>query len=172
MTRTWATLLVAAVLILLSPLLLPLFIVVALLAILVACYHWLRFLVFCLSHLDDVYLVCSRRRGWEPFLANNLIPVLPPYVKAIWIESTSTHKDLLRALRPRRCVTAIPFLALVTPTGIQCKSLNRLLVEYKQHGKPSNAMQDALRPFVEKTLQELSQQYVQHRHTRRWRNAS
>jgi len=160
MTHTMAKLLIAILLILFSPLLLPLFIVVAILACIVGCCHWLGFLVFCFTHLDSLYLVCSRRRGWEPFLVNNLIPVLPVQVKAIWIESPGTQKHLLRALRRQRSVTSVPFLALVTPMGLQCKSLNRPLVEKKQQGKASRMTQDVLLPFIEKAVQEFLLHYV------------
>jgi hypothetical protein len=151
---------VAIVLIALSPLLLPLFIVMAVLGIAIGVFDWLRTLWYCLVHSGELYLICSRRRGWQPFLVNNLIPVLPSQVQVIWLERPNEKHRFLRSLGHRRSACSVPILALVTLGGIKLTSLNKQLFDMKHLGKSSQATRERLRPIIETAMQGFLAQHM------------
>ncbi len=153
-------LLVAILLILLSPLLLPLFVVLSVVGIAMGVCHWLWMLWYCITHLGELYLICSRRRGWQAFLENNLIPVLPSKVKVIWIEMPNEKRRFIQAIAAGRSAYSVPILALVTLGGIKFASLNRLLINKKHLGRSSQGTRDSVRPIIESAVRDITAQYI------------
>lgn len=150
-----------AVVLLLSPLLVPLvaFLVVFSLVVFslgVSAYSWLWLLCFCWTHVDEVYLVCSRKRGWEPFLRNNLVPVLPDSLLLIWLESPESRANVVRAGRLSNVFLAKPFLIRVTRFRLLSLPLNSQLAELKCLGAISETARRDARKILNAALAELA----------------
>ncbi len=119
---------------------------------------WL--LLYCWTHAESAYLVCSRRRDWGPLLQNNVIPALPQQVSAVWTETTDRSDRVLRAIRLSQINTAKPFLILVTRFGLRWESLNQTLQNWKEHGKEDVETRIAMRQLIERTLSNLGHSAV------------
>jgi len=150
---------VVLIVLLLSPLLAALFVLAAFFAICVSFYKWVWLVWFCWTHADRVYLICSRRRGWEAFLTNNAIPSLPSHIKAIWLESPNQLANIVRAARLGGAFSSKPFLILVTPFGIKSSPLNRRWLHLKPFGKRSIRVRDDARHVIDEALLDFSQRY-------------
>lgn len=142
-----------AVLLFLSPVLVPLAALFVVFALCVSVYHWLWLLYFCWTHVGREYLICSRRRGWEPFLQNNLVPILPEQISTVWIEAAKPTADVLHAGRIANVFFAKPFLIRVTRFRLLSVSLNPLLANPKCHGAVSESVRVEARRVVETALE-------------------
>lgn len=149
-------LIVVLVLILLSPLLVLLFAAAMLISVCIACYSWMWLVWFCWRHADRIYLICSRRRGWAEFLANNVIPALPDHVTPVWIESPKRLAHVIRAMRLSRSALSKPFLILITPFGIKSTPLNERLYHLKRFGKGAATVRADVRRVVDLALDDFS----------------
>jgi hypothetical protein len=143
-------------LILFSPLAIALFAIGTVVALGVSFYDWLWLICFCWRHADRVYFICSRRRGWEPFLKNNAIPVLPAHVSAVWFESPEPLTNVIRATRKSNLMLSKPFLILVTPFGMKPAPLNQRLLHLKHHGKASDVVRGEAHAIVNTVLADFS----------------
>jgi hypothetical protein len=150
---------VGLLLLLLSPLLVPLFAVAVVFALCVSFYSWLWLIWFCWTHADRVYLICSRRRGWDAFLKNNAIPSLPSHITAVWLESPNRLANVVRAARLGGACLSKPFLILVTPFSIKSSPLNHRLLHLKPFGKRSAPVRADARQVIDDALSDFSQWY-------------
>lgn len=141
-----------AVVLLLSPLLVPLVAFLVVFSLVVSAYSWLWLLCFCWTHVDEVYLVCSRKRGWEPFLRNNLVPVIPDSLLPIWLESPESRANVVRAGRLSNVFLAKPFLIRVTRFRLLSLPLNSQLAELKCLGAISETARHDARKILNAAL--------------------
>ena len=123
-------LLMLVAVILLLPLLIPI--------MLAAAYgDWQFQRTFRREHAGRVFLVCSRRRGWQACLENNILPALPPSVTAVWLETPGGLQDVIRAARLRPRFVSVPYLLLVSKSEITVRALNERLLHLKRPGRRS-----------------------------------
>lgn len=146
---------VIALLILSSPLLIPLAALFLVIATCVSVYGWLWLRYFCWTHSDRVYLICSRRRGWEPLLRNNVVPVLPNHVSSVWLETPGALRDVVHAGRLSGVLLPKPFLIRVTRFRLLSVPLNSKLVGLKSLGAVSNSVRQDAQKIVETALADL-----------------
>jgi hypothetical protein len=118
---------------------------------------WLWLVWFCWTNADRVFLICSRRRGWEPFLRNNVIPALPDHVAAVWLEAPQQWTRVVRAIRASNTRLSKPFMVLVTPFGIKTTPLNERLVHLKRFGKRSSEIRADARAVIDAALDNFLQ---------------
>ena len=121
----------------------------------VTCLEWACNRWFCYRNAGRVYLVCSRRHGWDALLRNNLIPVVPDDVTVIRAESSQGHETVLRLARRNTNQISTPYLALVTRKGVRSRSLNHRLQGIKNRGKRSTDAQQQIAIVLSKALAEL-----------------
>jgi len=97
------------------------------------------------------YLVYSPKAGWNEFVENNLLPVLPGSVTAIAIERKAQDPltFALQSVVSGGIGISKPFLARVTFFGIRAQSLNADLSELKKFGARNEQLQQLLRKFIE-----------------------
>lgn len=146
---------VTALLVLLSPLLLPLAALFVLVAICVSVYSWFWLLLFCWMHSGRVYLICSRRRGWEPLLKNNVIPILPDCVSPVWLEAPGAMRNVVHAGRLAHVFLSKPFLVRVARFGLHSTPLNSQLAHLKPRGAVSESAQREAQNIVASALAEF-----------------
>lgn len=144
-----------AVLLLLSPLLVPLAALFIVVALCVSVNSWLWLMYFCWVHVDQVYLICSRKRGWEPFLRNNVVPVLPGKLLPIWLESPAPFANVVRAGRIANVFLAKPFLIRVTRFRLLSMPLNSQLADLKCLGAVSEVARRDARKILDAAVAEL-----------------
>lgn len=152
MIRKLATI---VLLVLLSPLLVPLAAILIVIALCVSVYSWFWVACFCWTHVGQVYLICSRKRGWEPFLQNNVTPVLPTEILPIWLESPAPFANVVRAGRLANVFLAKPFLIRVTRFRLLSAPLNSQLADLKCFGAVSELARRDVREILNATLIEL-----------------
>ncbi|HSV43127.1 MAG TPA: hypothetical protein VLJ10_01105 [Candidatus Bathyarchaeia archaeon] len=123
---------------------------------------WIALVNFRRRENGAFYLVCSRANGWYDFLKNNVIPVVPPTMKILWLstERSTTHATavppLLEYLAQSRIFgTSKPFLAAVSRQGLRVKSLNQEMLALKKVAKVSEATQTACREILLSAQKEL-----------------
>ena len=148
--------LLLSLLLLLAPLLIPAFAILLLYALCLAIYQWLWMCWFCWKYADRVFLICSRRRGWEAFLKNNAAPALPPRVTAVWLEAPGQWQRVTRALELSGRGISKPYLVLVTPRGLKFVPLNQRLQSLKRLGQVSAKAREAAGLAIEKALEEFA----------------
>jgi len=136
-----ALLLLAPVLLLLSPLLAPL----------VGSYHfgrWVRARRFRRRHAGRLLLICGAGHNWRDFLINNVAPALPPTVSLYWATGklrADDRLDLKVALSAAGVTLQKPYLIQVTPAEIQTVPLHQPLLPLKQRGARRSAeVQDVI----------------------------
>jgi hypothetical protein len=148
---------VILLLLVLLPLLVPLVALGIVIALGWALCVWLWLVWFCWTNADRVFLICSSRRDWEPFLKNNVIPALPDHVSAVWLEAPQQCVNVVRAVRASQVRQSIPFMILVTPFGIKSTPLNGPLQHLKHLGKQSSEVGSDARAIIDAALDDFLQ---------------
>jgi hypothetical protein len=117
---------------------------------------WYRARQFCRRHDGDVYLICSRRRGWEPFLRNNLFPVTKDVV-VIWKDDAECSRKTWSVLKwmLANSPPKIPFVVFVGRKQVFVESLNGPLQAWKRQGKRSVDASEAGGRVLQDTLLRL-----------------
>lgn len=138
----------------------PLFVVLAILGLplVIAFQLWdfARLRWHCYRTHVWTYLICSPRRGWNEFLVNNVVPILPVGLGCIWATRDRTPRrrpeDLLVWAGTGR---AKPYLAEVRPLGIRIRPLNERLRSLKSHAKIDAAFQRDVLAVIEDEVRQL-----------------
>lgn len=111
---------------------------------------------FVARHDGAAFLVCSRRRGWEPYLRNNLTPATPEVVP-LWREEIGRDRRDWYALTwpiPYP-LPKIPFLAVVAGGQVVFESLNQPLQHLKRRARRSHEAGAAGREIVLEAVERL-----------------
>jgi len=148
------TLALIALYICLSPLIVAVMLLAMLAVTLRSIYSWCALRWQSRRHGVRYYLVCSSRRGWHEFLANNLLAVLPANVAPVWSsgECDVLSRLPLHALISHGAGVAKPYLAEVRPLGIRVRSLHDLLLPLKGSSQKDAELQKLLRELIEQEL--------------------
>ena len=142
---------VIGILILLSPILLPIFIVWRI-------YDSITLRVFRLKHAGYFFLICTSRHDWYDFLSNNVIPILPDNVRVAWYHTKNQDKrpELFQRLSQSKIYgLSKPYLVAVTKKAIHAKSLHTEFQVFKPCSKRSEEVQSACRKIIEVNQNEL-----------------
>ncbi|HEX2476480.1 MAG TPA: hypothetical protein VHK01_17130 [Lacipirellulaceae bacterium] len=110
-------------------------------------YRLLEAMWFRYSNRGRVFLVYTRRHGWNEFLCNNLFPAIAPDIVPV---------EYARGREPwPRLLSHIyspgyskPFLAKVSWSGVRYFRLHELLLPLKRHGERREDMQAELRQML------------------------
>ena len=146
------TLIAVVALLFLAPIWVPLLAVLVVVAICVAAYRQLWLLRFCWKHAGNAYLVCSRKRGWESLLQNNVLPVVPDRLVPIWMECPGPHADVVAAARMSNVFLPKPFVLHVTRFRLESAPLNPELRHLKHQAAVSEAARRDARRILEAAL--------------------
>lgn len=92
------------------------------------------------------YLVCSPRSGWNEFVANNLLPSLPPGVSPVWVEFGRAPSNNAAVASILHCGAARPkpYLAEVGPLRTRVRLLHEELLPFKRFGRADREVQRLL----------------------------
>jgi hypothetical protein len=94
-----------------------------------------------------VFLVYTRRHGWNEFLCNNLFPAVVPDIEPVeYTRGREPWPQLLSRIYSPGYNK--PFLAKVSWTGIRHVGLHELLLPLKQHGARRPEIQAQLRDML------------------------
>ena len=126
----------AVLAVLLSPLILVLGLGIAIFVLPIEAAHRIQKMRFCRKHLGDRYLVVSPRRGWYPFVVNNVAPELPGNVSLLWHSGRSprdggTPHPLIRLVSHEQLIGTKPLLVRVSMGGFQIVPLHQQLLPLK-----------------------------------------
>ena len=119
----------------------------AILCIPVLIYVAARAVWFRYKNRGKVFLVYTRRHGWNEFIRNNFIPAFAPHVEAI---------EYPRGCEPWPAALAHvyaagrnkPYLAKVSLRGVRYIALHELLLPLKPHGARRADVQRELRQML------------------------
>jgi hypothetical protein len=102
-----------------------------------------------------VYVVCSQRRGWHEFAANNLQASLPAGVWMIWSNGSACvdQSSVLQSLAACGNGVAKPCLVEVRPLQrIRARSIHEHLLPWKVFARKNSEVQQLLRKLLEAEL--------------------
>lgn len=150
---------------------LSLWVVLFVIAMAVAAFLWLlltfgvaavvgrmRLLRYRWSHVGAVLFVCTTRHRWHGFLLNNVIPVLPPHVRVVWLTGRDKSQptwQTWQALALSKIRHAKPFFAVVRLRGIRTIPTHDLLLPLKHNSRADGSVQGQVRPILLGALRQL-----------------
>jgi hypothetical protein len=113
---------------------------------------------YCIANDGKIFLICSRRRGWNELLVNNLIPVVEDSATVCWVghgpsESDPTVVPGEIATRIRHCTK--PLVVLVTRRGLMMTSLNGPLQQWKTRGRKNPRSRKPLRRIFDSAVRSM-----------------
>jgi hypothetical protein len=145
--------------ILLFTFLIPLFVVIAVLALpLIAAYQVYEFVAlrwYCWRRHCWTYLVCSPRRAWHEFIENNLLPALPESVGVAWTSGPLVASKPLRRIFGAGAGKGKPYLAHVAALRTRVYPLHQLLQPLKSRSHRDESVQQELRTLLDQQLDAL-----------------
>ena len=102
------------------------------------------------SNRGKVFLVYTRRHGWNEFVCNNLIPAVPNNVEPLEYQrgGRSPWPWLLRNIHEATYGRSKPFLAKVSWRGVHCVGLHELLLPLKPQGARRPEVQTKVRDML------------------------
>ncbi|MCK5850246.1 MAG: hypothetical protein KAH23_04965 [Kiritimatiellae bacterium] len=143
--------LIFALLIVLSPLIIPVVVVMQVRSA-ISLRRFRR------REAGSYYLVCTSKRNWYDFLRNNVIPMLPDNVRVVWQKPTRGEPyPELQAHLAQSKIWGIskPYLVAVTKQALRAQSLNRDFQDVKPKEKRSDEIRNACLKRIETSMREL-----------------
>jgi hypothetical protein len=98
------------------------------------------------------YLVCSPRRRWHEFVANNLVPSLPNGVGVAWTSGPQRAPKPLRRMFAAGAGKGKPYFAHVNRFTIDIYPLHSVLHPMLPHGHRDESVQKQLRTLLAREL--------------------
>ena len=118
----------------------------------------IRLLRYRWAHAGTVLFVCTTRHHWHGFLLNNVIPVLPPHVRVVWLTGRDRSRPTWhtwQALARSKIRHSKPFLAAVRLRGILTVPTHDLLLPLKHNSRVDVSVQEQVRPILLGALNQL-----------------
>lgn len=144
---------------LLLVLLMPLFVLIAILAmplvLLFQAIDHLQLRSYCWRHQVWTFLIVSKRRGWHEFVDNNIRPVVPADVALLWCDEVVTPGSPMRWLVSGAIGQGKPCLVQVTPFHQRARSIHNRLQSKKSQRHIDPALQTLLREILREELTAL-----------------
>jgi len=143
--------LILGFIIVLSPILLPIYAVCRI-------HDSISLRIFRCRQAGHFYLICTSKHDWHDFLHNNVIPFLPDNVRVAWqnTKSHDKHHDIFRKLSQSKIYgLSKPYLVSVTKTALYARSLNVEFRKIKSSSKISEETRTACLLLIETTQDEL-----------------
>ena len=104
----------------------------------------------------NFYLICTSRDNWHDFLRNNVIPILPASVRAVWHRrSRDGRYDGVFGHLAHSGIHSVskPYLVAITKQALRVRSLNPILQGLKSEAKQSEEVREKCLKTI-KTVQE------------------
>jgi hypothetical protein len=109
----------------------------------------------------NIYLICTRRRGWYDFLNNNVISVLPGNFRTAWHHrARDSKRDPIFENIARAKIFGIekPYLVIVKNNSFQVISLNKTFQEIKKVQEKSKETQSKALEIIRNNIKSISNQ--------------